>query len=798
MMILYPLIVLLLLSMPAWAATRLASVGGTTSGNCTSTPCELQYAINQTGNGDTLTLASGTYSAVGQTSNNMYFVPSSVSGTSGNRTQIRVVSGANVLIKRGIDFHANWVRIYGGDGTLIIHGENELAPNNTVSGSTCNVNFNGAPFDSPGATGLILESMELRHGACDIIAGAYFDTQFINLIVHHAAIRPDGSVVDPIETSGYYHGIYASGVNVDINGGYWHDNDGYAVHRSLDGQTNWTVRNVRITDNRNGGIIINGPNALIYNNVIVNNFGKGVQYDAPGQVYNNTFVGNGTGIRYGGSLEIRNNLFVDNDLNIDAVGSTVNVSHSFCQSSGDCPGSNNVIASNPGFINAAGGNYRISAAGSPPVNAGMNLSSVFTNDADNLTRPAPGNNWTIGAYEFNGGGPVGPLGLVQHLKCDGNTLDSSPNGFNGTPSGGVLTNGAPIVIDGAPDNSCVFDGINDSITSPNNLAFRPPEFGMSVWVNTTTLPPSGLCRMMSIGTTAVLGWNDLGLPFCYINNGPTITGTSSILTGLNEALGCSYDGTNLRLWRGASGSSAPLNVGQALSYGGSEVLAVGGVAPDKYCAVRADNVRFFDQPFDTASWQNIVNEVVPSGDVYTSHMRYYADAAEGSPLAAVDTNLTVLPGVIVGMRFAIHNTAAGITEYFPLWCSRNASAFVNVTNSFGSLGLRIANSAFVNMGQATSVLLPLDTFTGIPGRFVADTINTSLQTTIAPSQHSEWEYRIETGFPATGGDFFVCVPRRESDAVFNAYTNLMTLTLQSIAAPTGVRTGGVMSGGVGN
>jgi hypothetical protein len=793
---------LMLLPFPVWAAcpggTCWASPGDIGAGNCngTSNSCDLQQAFNTLGSGDTLIMKNGTYNAVGAPGN-VFHIPGGAAGTSGARTQIRVDTGATVSIKRGITASASgWYRIYGGDGTLIFDGDNESSPDARNTNNTCDIAFDPVEVISIGeTTGVVFERFEAKNGACGIFGGRYHNAQFLNLNIHHAGIRPNGSFIAPFDL-GKLHAIYADGFDILIDGGEWHTNDGCSIHRVGGEQTNWRIQNVNIHSNTNCGIILDGPGHTIINNIVRGSPGLGGILVAGSSIYNNTVLDNSRGIGVDNPVAIRNNIAFNNSENF-FYSTSANVSHNLCESSGNCAGTNQVITSNPGFVNTAAGNFRIALAGSPAVNAALNLSHIFTTDADGLTRPPPPGNWTIGAYEFDGGGPIGPLGLVQWLKLNNNTLDSSPNGFNGTVTG-VLTYGAPIV----EGNSGVFNGVDTAITSPNNPAFRPPQFGMSLAMNTTTLPPSGVCRMMSIGTTVVLGWNDQSQPFCYVNNGPTITGTSSILTGLNEVLGCSYNGTDLRLWRGSSGSSAPFNVGQPLSYGGSEVLAVGGVT-GRFCPVRADNVRFFDQPFDTASWQNIVNEVVPSGGMFVSHVRYYADAAEGTPLAAVDADLPVLPGVTLGIRFAIHNTGAQVAEYFPLWCSRNASAYVKVSKSFGSLGLRIADSAFVDMGQATTVPipdpngLPLDTFTPVPGQFVADTPNPSSQRTIGPNQHREDEYRVETGSPATGGDFFDCVPRRESDVVFNAYNKITRLTLQTLGAPTSVRIGGVTAGGVG-
>jgi parallel beta-helix repeat protein len=789
-------LLLMLVPPPAWATFYWVSPAGNNGNACSAIdstsastdPGTYRQSIGSGSGclapGDTLMVKSGTYNEA----------PSFPGGTGESTRKIyQAQNQLGVIVQPGGNYTitSSWITIQG----FVFNGAD-------ISIST----------DASNGLHVRLQNGEVRNAPSSCIFGGGGSPQYLELInmhVHHCGLADQCNPAHPTFT-GECHGIYISSHNNLIDGGNWHDCSnlygGYCLHLYSGGWSHSTVRNVTIHDNVGPACgSFYGTNNDYYNNVFYNNRGGFIVNDSNSRYFNNTISGNnvsgggnvGFSMSGGSSNQFRNNIIYGNN------GGSHEGSVSGTSSDNLCNSINTLCTDqgNPGFISTAGGNFRIATAGSPAVGAGQNLYSFgITTDADGLPRP-PINPFTIGAYEFAAQAQPGPLGLVQWLKCNGNTNDSSPNAFNGTGNGGVLTNGAPIV-DGT---SCVFDGVNDSITSPNTPAFRPPQFGMAIWVNTTTAPAADApCRMMSIGSTAVLGWNDAGMPFCFVNNDATITGTSSILTGLNELIGCSYDGTNVRLWRSNAGSSAPLSVGQALSYGGSEVLTIGGVS-GRFCQVRADNSRFFDLPFSTQDWQNIFNEVVPSGGVSTAHMRYYADAAEGSPLAAVDTDLSVLPGLIVGMRFGIRNSGPAITEYFPLWCSRNDPTMATpskVTNSFASLGLRITTSAFVSMGQATTVPLPspngmpLDTFTPVPGQFVADTINPSLQKVVGPGQHREDEYRVETGFPATGGDTFTCAPRRESDAVFDTYNQIKTLTLQSIAAPSALRLGGTTQGGV--
>ena len=95
-------------------------------------------------------------------------------------------------------------------------------------------------------------------------------------------------------------------------------------------------------------------------------------------------------------------------------------------------------------------------------------------------------------------------GLVGHWKCEGNFLDSSGQGNNGTQSGGVK------IERGAKGTACGFDGSNDVLTLPatgthlvkGNMGFASTDsFTLSLWYKGTDGELNG-----DMGK-GLIGWN---------------------------------------------------------------------------------------------------------------------------------------------------------------------------------------------------------------------------------------------------------------------------------------------------
>jgi hypothetical protein len=183
--------------------------------------------------------------------------------------------------------------------------------------------------------------------------------------------------------------------------------------------------NGRTGSNLDHGLYLCGKNELVINNVVYGNAASGLQVAGYTtvtnlRVYNNVMALNGTsGIilwqRLSG-VDIKNNIIYQNGHyglgSYDAHGSGVLVDHNLSWGNGygdynfNGGGSDysysqgTSISAAPLLLNVklAGFDVHLSA-GSPGINAGVNLSSVFTTDKDEATRPAIGP-WDLGAYRY--------------------------------------------------------------------------------------------------------------------------------------------------------------------------------------------------------------------------------------------------------------------------------------------------------------------------------------------------------------------------------------------------------------
>jgi hypothetical protein len=755
--------------------------------------------------GDTLLIAPGTY---GGTSTR-HFIPPNRSGTSwdnvitvrGSEPTNRPIIRANLnlqdhahetpansfywvfqdLIVDGSDnSNEGYNAIVSHDGMKLI---NVWGRNCTHS---CIVTWLGPPYNS-----------------FDGFRGRYF----INVEASGASLGgvnghcPAGGGSD---SQGTCHGMYLSGPNIVIDGGAFHDNEGQGIHPYQSPQA-IVIKNSRFWNNGVGGIMLiggAGPHE-IFNNLFYHQRSIYPGWDAWGiaistggitHVYNNTFYDNDKGVDFNATIVLINNILYNNTQHIS-------------QNGGSLTQGNNLTGVDPLFANAPLGDFHL-RSGSPAINMGANLGgSGIVADLEGLPRPEPdGTVYDIGAYECQNTAamdcasepPPPPVnGLVAEYKQS--AADTSGNGFNATAQGGLLFNGAPLTS--VNTASFVFDGINDAMTAPNDPAFRSASFCMVAWISSTIPPPpGGVCRLMSVGTTAVLGWGDTGTMLGYINNGPEVTGTINMLNGSTHLLGLSYDNTEriLRGWfNNANFASTP--VGAALVYSGSELLAMGGVT-GRFCNARVNNFRHFNEACSPTGMLNIYREVptIAPGSSSTHWRFYQSDAMEGTAIAGsgVDaTDIVVARSSKVRQRWNVKRNGSTITEHFFTECNLNGGPFSTIDNSCAARPVCIAADSSRNMGDNTTNLLPNDGFNFVPGEFVVDTLNSSVTTPVPDGGVTEWE----TGYAfnqtlLADNDVVICRLRTGAgDFGPNGYPAV--LPTMTISVPSGLAGGASMSGG---
>ena len=565
------------------------------------------------------------------------------------------------------------------------------------------------------------------------------------------------------------------------------------------------IDRVGLSSGAANGIIVNfakaGTTIKILNNVISRTtssdcigvgFSTGVTY----QVYNNTLSQCGPGAagiaRQGSGT---NTALLTNNI---AHGSSAGLT----QAQGSWTSFTDLtnFVGDPGFASIAGGDYHIRVSGSPVINAGTTLAEVPV-DAEGIVRPAGQN--TIGAYQF-ASTPPGPFGNVARWKCDegigtscaDTEVGSGPGGHTLTLNTAGWTTGiiGPFALN--------LDGTRwGSATGSADL--KPAtQAGISAWIRTTSVPASGVGFIATLPSDAfgpfVRATGAVGCQAVIAGQFHSAEG-GSVLTGTNRHVSCSYksgDGLRVRLDNAQVGFLA---LSGSLDYtlgGGQARVGRSDLTSGLEFIGVLNQVYLFDQEITAAGNTALFNEYVPSPGFSVTHMAWYAaHAAQGNQLGATDTDRSHPLTTPLGIRWAIHKGDAGsLTEYFRPYArvlSNTGAVLVDwteITNSFGSLGVRYLQDTAINQGDATSPLLPLDGFTGIAGKVLENPIDTTApyadiqRLTIGQGQHAELEIRVEFGSPLVPGQQVEIRPQRENGSPFESYAD----KIYAIQFPGGV------------
>jgi len=187
--------------------------------------------------------------------------------------------------------------------------------------------------------------------------------------------------------------------------------------------------NGRTGSNLDHGLYLCGDNEMVINNLLVRNAAYGLQIAgyttvSSMKVYNNVMAHNGkSGIILWmavSGVDIQNNILYQNGKygidSYDAHGSGVVIDRNlvFGNNLGNyalaLDGSDftytmgTTMSGAPLFVNSTSAGFDAHlSAGSPAINAALNLSSTFTTDIDGVTRPASGA-WDLGAYRYGSPG----------------------------------------------------------------------------------------------------------------------------------------------------------------------------------------------------------------------------------------------------------------------------------------------------------------------------------------------------------------------------------------------------------
>jgi parallel beta-helix repeat protein len=412
-------LLLLVLFLPglSQAGTYYVQKTGSGDGNpCTvGSPClTINRGIAVLGNGDTLIVRSGIYDElIGS------IFPSGCAGTPtilrsevplgaiirpSSSRQGQLADGVGLIFFRDpqafitIDgFVVDAINLH----TVMLFGSGNQSVVHDISILNCEIK-NGSDVGYPNSFGISQD----HHNYAWRIAGNH---------IHH--IGADATI-PPSQASTQSYGIYYTGEDGFIENNEIDHCGGFGIHQYdiENGSSRNVIRNNIIHDNGQAGILYAaaGSDNLLYNNIFYGNANRdanwaGVNVGIYGpsnnnKVYNNTLYGNaGTCIRVGGNSDGPNGTIVQNN-NCSANGSdTIGRSndtgtvadHNFCQGAG-C----SVYTSNPAtvFVNAPGADFHLQS-GSPAIDVGVNLQTIFSTDIAGAAR-GTGSGWDVGAYEF--------------------------------------------------------------------------------------------------------------------------------------------------------------------------------------------------------------------------------------------------------------------------------------------------------------------------------------------------------------------------------------------------------------
>ena len=312
-------------------------------------------------------------------------------------------------------------------------------------------------------------------------------------------------------------------------------------------KANYIHDNGRAGSNLDHGLYLCGDNEVVLNNVLVRNAATGLQiagYTTVSnmKVYNNVVAFNGTsGIILWQALngvDIKNNIIYQNGSyginSWDAHGSGVVIDHNllFGNGSGDYNFVNGgsdysytrgtTISVAPLFVNSSSAGFDSHlGAGSPAINAGLNLSSFFTTDKDGAARAASGG-WDLGAYRYGNTDTIPPT-VSLNAPANNATVSGSSVTVSANATDNVGVAGVQFKLDGAnlgaEDTGAPYSVMWNTTTIPNgthtltavardSAGKQTTANSVSVVVSNSTPTPLPTVTVSSADTTATEGPTD--------------------------------------------------------------------------------------------------------------------------------------------------------------------------------------------------------------------------------------------------------------------------------------------------
>lgn len=395
-MIIRSLLLLLLISSPAWAATKYVDNSGSPA--CDDDPgngseiapwCTITYALTQISASDTLFVKAGTYAED-------FTIGSSLAGSSGNPTIIQAFSGDTPTIGtlgntgRVKILTTSWIVFDGfivtdlNQGIFIEDSSEIIIQNNTVH----NMGQEGIRVRSPISSSfniLIQDNEVYNTGTVSNGEGVYVgeggagdDTNnvtVLNNLIHDTTdeaieFKPDShdNIADGNTIYNCLHGFGSTVGCIEVNQTVSYASDPAHI-----------IRNNIIYDSRTA--IRAGTGCTIYNNVIYN-----LTASHNGVYVDNADSDSWTRVIYHNTID----LAAANAVNISA--GTTDVKNNIGPTTTD-----NIATSSAYYFDPTNGDYH-TVVGSTPVDSGLDLTSTVPTDLEGKTRPSVTPD--VGAYEL--------------------------------------------------------------------------------------------------------------------------------------------------------------------------------------------------------------------------------------------------------------------------------------------------------------------------------------------------------------------------------------------------------------
>ena len=217
--------------------------------------------------------------------------------------------------------------------------------------------------------------------------------------------------------------------------------------------------------------------------------------------------------------------------------------------------------------------------------------------------------------------PLSQAGLRRYFRLEGNAVDSSGNGVNGTLVGSpAFSNEFPATVGSGQSVDC--DGVDDYVQVLDSIS--PQSYTISLWVKPDTIRVQGIIARGTSGGPAFASGYQLKMSaagkFQHTTASLTVTGTTTAVAGQWYHL-CAVAGTGgkVRLFVNGVEEGSPPSVTTLSSSGDRWFIGSKALGVANYFDGRIDDVAIWHTAFDAATVLALRNGTVrPTDDAPTN------------------------------------------------------------------------------------------------------------------------------------------------------------------------------------